>query len=143
MGGDQSVPVQHLQPTALVVEDHELSRKLLEVRLEIEGFATIATHRAEAALNIAREQRPDLILMDIQLPGISGLEAIKRLKSDEQTKDIPIIAITAFAMSHDKPRILAAGCDGYLAKPFKGQDLADAIRSCMGGPALASAAESA
>ena len=131
MGGDQSVPVQRQQRTILVVEDHELSRKLLEVRLEIEGFAVVATNRAEAALDIARDQRPDLILMDIQLPGISGLEAIKCLKSDDRTKDIPIIAVTAFAMSYDKPRILATGCDGYLAKPFKGQDLGDAIHRCI------------
>jgi len=74
------------QRTVLVVEDHELSRKLLEVRLEIEGFATVATNRAEAALDIAREQRPDLILMDIQLPGISGLEAIKR-RADQAHPD--------------------------------------------------------
>lgn len=130
MRGADAAPVQQ-QRTVLVVEDHELSRKLLEARLEIQGFATIATHRAEAALDIAREQQPDLILMDIQLPGISGLEAIKRLKSDEETKRIPIIAVTAFAMAYDKPRILAAGCDGYLAKPFRGQDLVDAIRRYM------------
>src|SRR5436853_4616247 len=127
----QTTAVQR-QRTVLVVEDHELNRKLLEARLEIEGFATVATNRAEAALRIARDQRPDLILMDIQLPGISGLEAIKHLKSDQQTKHIPIIAVTAFAMSYDKPRILAAGCEGYLAKPFRGQDLADAIHRCIG-----------
>lgn len=131
MSRDQGTSVQHRQKTVLVVEDHELNRKLLEVRLEIEGFATVTTNRAETAVEIAREQHPDLILMDIQLPGISGLEAIKRLKSDEKTRDIPIIAVTAFAMSYDKPRILGTGCDGYLAKPFKGQDLTDAIHRCI------------
>ena len=131
MGGDQSASVEAQQRTILIVEDHELSRKLLELRLEIEGFATVATNQAEAALDIAREQRPDLILMDIQLSGISGLEAIRCLKSDNRTKYIPIIAVTAFAMSYDKPRILATGCDGYLAKPIMGKDLVEAIRSCM------------
>ena len=131
MSRDQGASVQHRQRTALVVEDHELNRKLLEVRLEIEGFATVATNRAETAFAIARERQPDLILMDIQLPGISGLEAIKRLKSDEETKDIPIIVVTAFAMSYDRSRILASGCEDYLAKPFKGRDLADAIHRCI------------
>src|SRR5260221_2733172 len=83
-----------LQRKVLVVEDNELNRRLLEVRLEIHGYEALTTSMGAAALDIAREQQPDLILMDIQLPDISGTEAIRRLKADEQTRDIPIIVVT-------------------------------------------------
>jgi two-component system cell cycle response regulator DivK len=111
----------------LVVEDNELNRKLLEVRLEIHGYASLTTARGIAALDIARDQEPDLILMDIQLPDISGIEVIRRLKADEQTRAIPIIAITAFAMPSETVRILASGCEAYIAKPFKGEELVELI----------------
>ncbi len=103
-----------LQRKVLVVEDNELNRRLLEVRLEIHGYEALTTSMGAAALDIAREQQPDLILMDIQLPDIPGIEAIRRLKADEQTRDIPIIAVTALAMSYEKANILASGCDAYL-----------------------------
>ena len=131
MSGNCSTSAQHRGRTVLVVEDNELNRKLLEVRLEIQGYLSLCTDRGEAALDMAREQQPDLILMDIQLPGISGVDVIKQLKADERTKDIPIIAVTAFAMSYDESKILASGCDGYLAKPFRGQDLVEAIERCI------------
>jgi len=108
----------------LVVEDNELNRKLLEVRLEIHGYEALTTSEGAAALDIAREQQPDLILMDIQLPDISGIEAIRRLKADEQTRAIPIIVVSAFAMSYEKAGILASGCEAYITKPFKGEELA-------------------
>src|SRR5580692_5650800 len=97
------------QRKVLVVEDNELNRKLLEVRLEIHGYEALTTGKGAAALDIAREQQPDLILMDIQLPDISGIEAIRRLKADERTMSIPIIVVSAFAMSYEKVSILASG----------------------------------
>ncbi|TMJ82081.1 MAG: response regulator, partial [Alphaproteobacteria bacterium] len=85
---------------------------------EYQGYTVIATRLGEPALGLARQYKPDLILMDIQLPDISGMEATQRLKSDEQTRDIPVIAVTAFAMSGDEARILASGCNAYVSKPF-------------------------
>jgi two-component system, cell cycle response regulator DivK len=104
--------------TVLVVKDNELTLKLLNDLLEYQGYRVIATRLGEPALGLAQQYQPDLILMDIQLPDISGMEATQRLKSDEQTRTIPIIAVTAFAMSGDEARILASGCDAYLSKPF-------------------------
>src|SRR5213082_1918276 len=104
--------------TVLVVEDNELNLKLLNDLLEYQGYTVIATRLGEPALELARRHRPDLILMDIQLPDISGMEATRRLKADEHTRTIPVIAVTAFAMSGDEARILASGCDAYVAKPF-------------------------
>ena len=102
----------------LIVEDNELNLKLLKDILDYHGYATLTTGLGEAAVELARRHRPDLILMDIQLPDISGMEATRRLKADEQTRAIPVIAVTAFAMSGDEARILASGCDVYVAKPF-------------------------
>jgi two-component system cell cycle response regulator DivK len=104
--------------TVLVVEDNELNLKLLNDLLEYQGYTVITARLGEPALGLARQYKPDLILMDIQLPDISGMEATQRLKSDQQTRAIPIIAVTAFAMSGDQARILASGCDAYLSKPF-------------------------
>ena len=115
MVGDPSDPTPK---TVLVVEDNELNLKLLNDLLEYQGYTVIATRLGEPALGLARQYKPDLIQMDIQLPDISGMEATQRLKSDEQTRAIPIIAVTAFAMSGDEARIRACGCDGYIAKPF-------------------------
>ena len=111
------------QKTVLVVEDNYLNRRLLEVRLELHGYGSVTTTSGAAAIDIAREQDPDLILMDIQLPDISGVEVIRRLKADEQTRSIPIIAVTAFVMPSERTNILASGCDAYVAKPFKGDEL--------------------
>jgi two-component system, cell cycle response regulator DivK len=104
--------------TVLVIEDNELNLKLLNDLLEYQGYTVITTRLGEPALGLARQYKPDLILMDIQLPDISGMEATQRLKSDQQTHAVPIIAITAFAMSGDQARMLASGCDAYLSKPF-------------------------
>jgi len=112
------------QKKVLVVEDNDLNRRLMEVRLEIHGYASVTTSQGAAALYLARKHHPDLILMDIQLPDISGIEVIRRLKADEQTKAIPIIAVTAFAMPHERTLILESGCEAYLTKPFKGAELA-------------------
>ena len=104
--------------TVLIVEDNELNLKLLNDILEYHGYTVVPTRLGEPALEFARQHRPDLILMDVQLPDISGLEAARRLKDDEQTRTIPIIAVTAFAMSGDEAKILASGCDAYVSKPF-------------------------
>jgi two-component system cell cycle response regulator DivK len=116
MLGDPSQP--SMPRTVLIVEDNELNLKLLNDILEYHGYTVFTTRLGEPALELARQHRPDLILMDIQLPDISGMEATGRLKADEQTRTIPIIAVTAFAMSGDEAKILASGCDAYVSKPF-------------------------
>lgn len=102
----------------LIVEDNELNMRLLNDVLEAHGYAIIKTGTGGEAIELARRERPDVILMDIQLPDISGLEATRRLKEDAATRDIPIIAVTAFAMSGDEKKILDSGCDAYVAKPI-------------------------
>ena len=104
--------------TILVVEDNDMNLSLVQFLLEREGYTIVSVPHAEAALLQIRDQRPDLILMDIQLPGMDGLEATAILKRDESTRSIPIIALTALAMSGDESRILGAGCDAYIAKPI-------------------------
>jgi len=104
--------------TVLVVEDNELNLRLLSDLLEYHGYTVLTTRLGEAALGLARQHRPDVILMDIQLPDISGIEATRRIKADEKTRTIPIIAVTAFAMPGDEANIIGSGCDAYLAKPF-------------------------
>ncbi len=109
--------------TILIVEDNELNLKLLKDILDFQGYSTVATGLGAAAVDLARQHHPDLILMDIQLPDISGEEAARRLKADEQTRAIPIIAVTAFAMTGDRERILHGGCDDYISKPFNIHEL--------------------
>jgi two-component system cell cycle response regulator DivK len=109
--------------TVLIVEDNALNLKLFDDLLTHYGYTTIVTSRGEAALELARQNTPDLILLDMQLPDISGMDAARRLKADEETRTIPVIAVTAFAMSGDREKILASGCDDYLAKPFKVEEL--------------------
>jgi two-component system cell cycle response regulator DivK len=104
--------------TILLVEDNETNMKLSLFLLESADHTVITAMNAEVGLTLAREQKPDLILMDIQLPGMDGLQATTLLKADEVTRDIPVIALTALAMKGDEERIRAAGCDGYIAKPL-------------------------
>jgi two-component system, cell cycle response regulator DivK len=102
----------------LVVEDNPANMKLAIFILASAGHAVLSATDAEAGLTLARSERPDLILMDIQLPGMDGLQAIAHLKQHETTRSIPVIALTALAMKGDEERILAAGCDGYIGKPI-------------------------
>ena len=102
----------------LIVEDNELNMKLFRDLLQAHGYATIESRDGLDALKMARAERPDLILMDIQLPEVSGLEVAKWIKEDEDLRDIPIIAVTAFAMKGDEEKIRAGGCEAYLAKPI-------------------------
>ncbi len=104
--------------TVLIVEDNELNMKLFNDLLQAHGYNTVQTMDGRDVLKIARERRPDLILMDIQLPEISGLEVTKLLKADSELKAIPVIAVTAFAMKGDEEKIRDGGCEGYLAKPI-------------------------
>jgi two-component system, cell cycle response regulator DivK len=113
--------------TVLLVEDNPANLKLAVILLETAGYTVISARDAEAGLTLAREERPDLILMDIQLPGMDGLEATALLKGDLATRAIPVIALTALAMRGDEERIRAAGCDGYIAKPMQYQELLAAI----------------
>jgi two-component system cell cycle response regulator DivK len=106
----------------LIVEDNPANMTLAVFLLESAGHAVLVARDAEAGLTLAREQRPDLILMDIQLPGMDGLEATMLLKREDATRAIPVIALTALAMKGDEERIRAAGCDGYIAKPLAYRD---------------------
>jgi two-component system cell cycle response regulator DivK len=115
--------------TILVVEDNPANMKLAVVLLRSAGHTVLSVTNAEAAVTMAHAQQPDLILMDIQLPGMDGLEATAMLKSDIATSAIPVIALTALAMKGDKERILAAGCDGYIAKPMRLKDFLTSIAS--------------
>ncbi len=113
--------------TILVVEDNTANMALASFLLATGGHAVLSATTAEAGLLLARSARPDLILMDIQLPGMDGLAAAALLKRDEATRGIPVVALTALAMKGDEERILAAGCDGYIAKPMQYRDFLDAI----------------
>ena len=104
--------------TILIVEDDDLSMKLETDLLQAQGYDTLQSVNGKDILQLAREHHPDLIIMDIKLPEISGLEYTKMLKADNELKDIPILAVTAFAMKGDEEKIRAAGCDGYIAKPI-------------------------
>jgi two-component system cell cycle response regulator DivK len=103
----------------LVVEDTPANMKLLTVVLAKEGYEVLQARTAEEAISIARAQALDLILMDLHLPGMDGLQATSILKGDERTRAVPVIAVTAMAMRGDEERVLAAGCDGYMAKPIR------------------------
>jgi two-component system cell cycle response regulator DivK len=109
--------------TILVVEDNELNMKLLQDLLRAHHYNVLGAGAGMEGLRLAREQRPDLILLDIQLPDVSGLTVSQALKDDEALCRIPVIAVTAFAMRGDEERIRAAGCDGYLSKPISTADL--------------------
>jgi len=102
----------------LIVEDNELNLKLLKDILDFQGYSTVVTDLGAAAFDLARQHHPDLILLDIQLPDVSGTEVARRLKADEQTRAIPIVAVTAFAMPGDRTKVLDSGCDDYISKPF-------------------------
>ena len=115
--GDQDPGKQHSKKV-LIVEDNDLNMKLFNDLLEAHGYNTLQTRDGVEALKLARQHRPDLILMDIQLPEISGLEVTKWLKEDDDLRAIPVIAVTAFAMKGDEEKIRGGGCEAYIAKPI-------------------------
>ena len=118
----------------LVVEDNPANMTLATFLLQSAGHTVLAAVDAEAGLTLARDEQPDLILMDIQLPGMDGLEATALLKQADATRAIPVIALTALAMKGDEERIRAAGCDGYIAKPMGYQQFLAAIAARLGRP---------
>lgn len=104
--------------TILVIEDNELNMKLVKILLEFEKYTVVAAENAEKGIRLAHDHHPDLILMDIQLPGMDGIQATRHIKNDPDLKNIPVIALTSFAMRGDEDRALDAGCSGYITKPI-------------------------
>ncbi|ADL01683.1 Polar-differentiation response regulator DivK [Brevundimonas subvibrioides] len=121
----------------LIVEDNELNMKLFHDLLDSQGYQTFQTREGLQAMALARQYMPDLILMDIQLPEISGLEVTKWLKDDEELAHIPIIAVTAFAMKGDEERIRQGGCEAYISKPISVMPFLETVRKHLGVPVLA------
>jgi two-component system cell cycle response regulator DivK len=118
--------------TVLIVEDNELNMKLFHDLLDAHGYNILQTKDGMEALDIAREHRPDLILMDIQLPEVSGLEVTKWLKEDDSLKSIPVVAVTAFAMKGDEEVIRQGGCEAYISKPISVTSFLDTVRRFIG-----------
>jgi CheY-like chemotaxis protein len=115
----------------LIVEDQPLNRKLVRDVLQAKGYRTLETETAEDGLRVALERQPALILMDIQLPGINGIEALKRLRTEPATRAIPVIAVTASAMQQNRRDILEAGFDGYQPKPINVAAFLSAVREAL------------
>ncbi|KKB78070.1 chemotaxis protein CheY [Devosia soli] len=121
-----------MSKTVMIVEDNELNMKLFNDLLESRGYRVIQTRNGLEALDLARAHMPDLILMDIQLPEVSGLVVTKWLKDDDQLAHIPVIAVTAFAMKGDEERILQGGCEGYISKPISVSHFLETIARYIG-----------
>jgi CheY-like chemotaxis protein len=115
----------------LIVEDNEKNRKLVRDVLQVKGYKTIETETGEEGIRMAQESQPALILMDIQLPGIDGITALKRLRAEPKTKNIPVIAVTASAMTLKREAMLAEGFDGYQNKPISVKDFLEEVRSVL------------
>src|ERR1700684_1211749 len=122
--------------TVLIVEDNELNMKLFRDLLEAHGYQTSGTSNGFEALDLVRKLRPDLILMDIQLPQVSGLEVTRWIKDDPELRSIPVVAVTAFAMKGDEERIREGGCEAYLSKPISVGKFIETIRHFLGSPQL-------
>ena len=121
-----------MKKTVLIVEDNELNMKLFNDLLEAHGYATLKTADGIEAIELARTHRPDLILMDIQLPEVSGLEVTKWIKEDDALKSIPVIAVTAFAMKGDEEHIREGGCEAYISKPISVGKFLETVRAYVG-----------
>lgn len=115
----------------LVVEDNDRNRRLLKILLKARGYEVVEASTGKEAMDYLDSQHPDLILMDIQLPNVDGLALTKQIKGNDKTKDIPIIAVTAYAMKGDKERILDSGCDAYVSKPIDTQELPKIIEDVL------------
>jgi two-component system cell cycle response regulator DivK len=115
----------------LIVEDNERNRRLVRDVLQFKGYQTIESETAEEGLRLARERGPALILMDIQLPGMDGITALGRLREDPLTRGIPVMAVTASAMTHDRQKIMAAGFDAYETKPIRVKEFLEAVRQLL------------
>lgn len=115
----------------LIIEDHDKNRKLMREVLQVTGYRTLEAETAEDGIRLAREAKPALVLMDLQLPGMDGFTALAALRADGATQAIPVIAVTASAMSHHQPRILATGFDGYQTKPITVRAFLQAVREVL------------
>ena len=118
----------------LIVEDNEKNRKLVRDVLSHEGYRILETENGEDAVRLAQSERPALVLMDIQLPGMNGITALGQLRVDPATRAIPVIAVTASAMTHDRQKIMAAGFDGYQSKPIRVKEFLEAVRTMLDRP---------
>jgi CheY-like chemotaxis protein len=120
----------------LIIEDNERNLKLVRDVLQFNGYSTAEARTAEDGLVLANLRPPDLVLLDLQLPGIDGIEAFRQLRESPPTADIPVVAVTAFAMKDDRERVLRAGFDGYLEKPISVRELPGQVRAFLttGGP---------
>jgi len=115
----------------LIVEDNPKNLKLVRDTLQVKGYQTIETETGEEGVRLARERRPALILMDIQLPGISGIEALQRLRADPVTRSIPVVAVTASVMAQERQKVMAAGFDGFQGKPISVRELLETVRQIL------------
>ena len=115
----------------LIIEDNEKNLKLVRDVLQVKGYATLEATTAEDGIRIAREEIPDLVLMDIQLPGMNGIDALGVLRADTSTAAIPVIAVTASVMQQDRKLITDAGFDGYVGKPINLKEFLDAVRTAL------------
>jgi len=115
----------------LIVEDNEKNRKLVRDVLQVKGYRTVETESAEEGIRLAQETSPALVLMDLQLPGMNGIEALGRLRADARTKGIPVIAVTASAMTQNREQIMAAGFDGYQTKPISVREFLETVRQAL------------
>jgi two-component system cell cycle response regulator DivK len=135
VGGDRdaadTADDRALRKTILIVEDNDLNMKLFHDLLEAHGYRTVQTKDGMEALKLAREHHPDLILMDIQLPEVSGLEVTRWIREDTDLKSIPIVAVTAFAMKGDEEKIREGGCEAYIAKPISISKFLETIESFL------------
>ncbi len=125
--------VRNMAKTVLIVEDNELNMKLFHDLLDAHGYKTVQTRNGLEVLELARRHRPDLILMDIQLPEVSGLDVTKWLKEDDALRSIPVVAVTAFAMKGDEERIRRGGCEAYISKPISVATFLETVRRFIGG----------
>src|SRR5690349_13839431 len=130
--GPAGSDVVTMPKTVLIVEDNELNMKLFNDLLEAHGYTTVQTNSGVEAVELARRHRPNLILMDIQLPEVSGLEVTQWLKEDPELNPIPVVAVTAFAMKGDEERIREGGCEAYLSKPISVGKFIETIRRFLG-----------
>jgi CheY-like chemotaxis protein len=116
----------------LIVEDNDKNRKLVRDVLVYRGYRIAEAETGEDGVRLARELRPDLVLMDIQLPGMDGIAALRELRADAVTRNIPVMAVTASAMTHDRQKIMAAGFDGYQSKPISLREFTAAVQALLG-----------
>ena len=129
-----------MKQKVLIVEDNELNMKLFHDLLEAHGIETIQTRDGRQAFGLAKAHKPDLIIMDIQLPEVSGLDITKMMKEDPDLKTIPVIAVTAFAMKDDEKKILEAGCEAYISKPISIAPFLQTVKQFLGEDPLAAGA---